>query len=179
MKQYFVKSIENQWFKGSWDEVVTQSYEHSRNGNEPFVIQCDTLQRINAPWHLSQQQVLDSEQIQPTAKRGRPKLGVRSKEVTLLPKHWEWLSIQQGGASGAIRKLIDQAMLVSPESDLMLIKQQKLDQFLYQCVGDQPGFEQCSRAIYQLKYDEFVDAIESWEPTLKSFILQKFAELES
>src|SRR5262245_35394061 len=29
--------------------------------------------------------------------RGRPKLGVIAREVTLLPRHWDWLATQPGG----------------------------------------------------------------------------------
>ena len=34
---------------------------------------------------------------------GRPKLGVVSREITLLPRHWDWLNSQPGGASVALR----------------------------------------------------------------------------
>src|SRR5665213_1978029 len=40
---------------------------------------------------------------------GRPKLGVQAREVTLLPRHWDWLNSQPGGASAALRKLVEEA----------------------------------------------------------------------
>jgi len=178
MKQYIAKTQANIWITGDWNLIVTTCYESSKTGNEPFVVECNEIKRINAPWHLSMDKVLASELNQSQPKRGRPKLGVYSKEITLLPKHWEWLTIQQGGASAAIRKLIDEAMKKTPKSDQLLIKKQKLDHFLYSSLGDQPGFEQASRAIYQLNINEFTNAIAPWDIIVKSFILQKFKELE-
>jgi len=178
MKQYIAKTEPNKWITGDWNEMVKACYDSCRGGNEPFIVECSEIKRIDAPWHLSKEKVLESQIIPDKPKRGRPKLGVSSKEVTLLPKHWQWLSIQQGGASAAIRKLIDEAMKVSPKSDLILINKQKLDQFLYSSMGDQPSFEQASRAIYHVNKEEFLSAIDTWNSTLRTFITQKFEELE-
>jgi len=178
MNQYIAKTNPNTWITGDWHSIVEACYDNCRAGNEPFIIECDEIKRIDAPWHLSKEKVLESQIVPDKPKRGRPKLGVSSKEVTLLPKHWQWLSIQQGGASATIRKLIDEAMKTSPKSDLILIDKQKLDQFLYGSMGDQPSFEQASRAIYQLNNNEFISAIESWHPLLKTFVIKKFEALE-
>ena len=40
---------------------------------------------------------------------GRPQLGVTPREVTLLPRHWDWLATQPGGASVALRTLVERA----------------------------------------------------------------------
>src|ERR1700690_3457045 len=40
---------------------------------------------------------------------GRPRLGVVAREVKLLPRHWDWLASQPGGASVALRKLVEEA----------------------------------------------------------------------
>ena len=49
--------------------------------------------------------------------RGRPRLGVVSREVTLLPRHWAWLSAQRGGASATLRRLVDDARRMNHEQD--------------------------------------------------------------
>src|SRR5688572_29815503 len=49
--------------------------------------------------------------------RGRPKLGVVAREVTLLPRHWDWLASQPGGASVALRKLVEVARRSSGDAD--------------------------------------------------------------
>src|SRR3954447_21903373 len=54
--------------------------------------------------------------IQPRG-RGRPKRGVVAREVTLLPRHWEWLNAQPGGASVALRRLVDAARRTHGETD--------------------------------------------------------------
>ena len=48
-------------------------------------------------------------QLPPPRGPGRPKLGVVAREITLLPRHWDWLAQQTGGASVAIRKLVEEA----------------------------------------------------------------------
>ena len=55
-----------------------------------------------------------SENTPEIKQRGRPKLGVISKEVTLLPRQWEWLASQRGGASATLRRLVDEAKRQPP-----------------------------------------------------------------
>ena len=50
----------------------------------------------------------------PKPGRGRPRLGVVAREVTLLPRHWDWLAAQPGGASQALRRLVDRARAPPP-----------------------------------------------------------------
>ncbi|EIZ80767.1 hypothetical protein WSK_0740 [Novosphingobium sp. Rr 2-17] len=77
--------------------------------------------------------------------RGRPALGVEAREVTLLPRHWEWLAAQSGGASVSLRKLVEAAMRAG-RSD-----RECLDaacRFLTVMAGDRPGYEEATRALY-------------------------------
>ena len=78
--------------------------------------------------------------------RGRPKLGVTAREVTLLPRHWDWLNDQPGGASAALRRLIDAARK-APEAE-MRSRRDTAYRFLAAIAGDYPGFEEASRALY-------------------------------
>src|ERR1700753_1392953 len=41
--------------------------------------------------------------------RGRPTLRGVPRQGTLFPRHWEWLAAQSGGASVALRRLVDEA----------------------------------------------------------------------
>lgn len=82
------------------------------------------------------------------AGRGRPKLGVVAREVTLLPRHWEWLSQQPGGASAALRRLVDDARKTHAEADEARQKQQAIYGAMSALAGDLPGFEAASRALF-------------------------------
>lgn len=77
--------------------------------------------------------------------RGRPALGVEAREVTLLPRHWEWLATQPGGASVSLRKLVEAAMRAGRS------ERECLDAaccFLTVMAGDRPGYEEAIRAMY-------------------------------
>lgn len=80
--------------------------------------------------------------------RGRPKLGVVAREVTLLPRHWEWLNGQPGGASVALRKLVDAARGASEAKDRMRQAQEAAYRFMTAMAGDLAGYEEATRALY-------------------------------
>ncbi|MDZ7936814.1 MAG: DUF2239 family protein [Rhodoferax sp.] len=80
--------------------------------------------------------------------RGRPKLGVAAREVTLLPRHWEWLASQPGGASVALRKLVEVARRVSEDKDRVRQAQAVGYKFMSTMAGHEPGFEEASRALF-------------------------------
>jgi len=82
------------------------------------------------------------------ARRGRPRLGVVAREVTLLPRHWDWLSAQPGGASVTLRKLVDAARKSGGASERIRRTQDVTHRFLYAVAGDLPGFEEVARALY-------------------------------
>src|ERR1700690_1044417 len=79
---------------------------------------------------------------------GRPRLGVVAREVTLLPRHWDWLRRQPGGASIALRKLVDQARRVSGDRDRTRAAQEAAYHFISAMAGNLPGFEEAARALF-------------------------------
>ena len=82
------------------------------------------------------------------ARRGRPKLGVVAREVTLLPRHWDWLSQQPGGASVTLRKLVEQARKTHAGADAQRARREGAYRFMSALAGDAPGFEEASRALF-------------------------------
>jgi uncharacterized protein len=80
--------------------------------------------------------------------RGRPKLGVAAREVTLLPRHWEWLAAQPGGASVALRKLVEVARKASDDKDRVRLAQSVGYKFMSTMAGHEVGFEEASRALF-------------------------------
>ena len=101
-------------------------------------------------------------------KRGRPKLGVTSKEVTLLPRHWEWLARQPGGASATLRKLVDTARKAG-SSDRE--KRDAAYQFHSAMAGDYPHFEDAIRALYANDRSRFETLAADWPVAVRDHAL--------
>ncbi len=79
---------------------------------------------------------------------GRPKLGVTAREVTLLPRHWDWLAAQPGGASVALRRLVEEASRTHQERDRRRRAQESAYRFVTALAGDAPGYEEALRALF-------------------------------
>jgi len=94
--------------------------------------------------------------------RGRPKLGVVAREVTLLPRHWTWLNAQPGGASVALRKLVESARRGNGDGDRRRAGQEATYRFMHAIAGDQPGFEAAARALFAGDLGKLEDAIADW-----------------
>jgi uncharacterized protein len=111
--------------------------------------------------------------------RGRPKLGVVAREVTLLPRHWDWLSTQPGGASVALRKLVEQARKASGDSDRRRAAQEAAYRFMSAIGGDLPGFEEASRALFAYDRRRFGDLIAGWPEDVRDHAIKlAFSDLE-
>lgn len=95
-------------------------------------------------------------------KRGRPKLGVVAREVTLLPRHWEWLATQTGGASAALRRLVDAARKHPSAQDRARVAQNAAYTFMNAIAGDLAGFEEAVRALFAGDRERFTQKIGSW-----------------
>jgi hypothetical protein len=94
--------------------------------------------------------------------RGRPKLGVTAREVTLLPRHWEWLAAQPGGASVALRKLVEAARRESEGPDRRRAARDAAYRFASVMAGDRPGFEDMSRALFAGDGEVFAARVAEW-----------------
>lgn len=101
------------------------------------------------------------------AGRGRPKLGVVAREVTLLPRHWDWLAAQPGGASVALRKLVDQARKASEWDDMVRRIREATSRFLSAIAGDLPQYEEATRALFAGDKDRFDDLVAGWPADIR------------
>src|SRR5215471_10778368 len=93
---------------------------------------------------------------------GRPKLGVVAREVTLLPRHWDWLNSQPGGASVALRKLVEEARRANDGADRVRIARESAYRFLSAMAGNEPGFEEATRALFAGNRQRFEEHIRAW-----------------
>ena len=100
-------------------------------------------------------------------KPGRPKLGVVAREVTLLPRHWGWLASQPGGASVALRKLVEHAIKANRSRDSVRRAQESTYRFVSAMAGNEPLFEEAIRALFGNQQKRFHKMIEPWPPDVR------------
>lgn len=108
----------------------------------------------------------------PLRSAGRPKLGVVPREVTLLPRHWEWLSAQPGGASVALRKLVELASRDARAADTMREARDAAYRFMHELMGDAAGFEEASRALFAGDGERFRRLIAEWPEGVRRHLLE-------
>ena len=101
--------------------------------------------------------------------RGRPKLGVVAREVTLLPRHWDWLNAQPGGASVALRKLVETARRANAENDRRREAREAAYRFLSAMAGDLAGFEEASRALFAGDGRRFAEIVAAWPQDVAAY----------
>lgn len=101
--------------------------------------------------------------------RGRPKLGVVAREITLLPRHWEWLATQPGGASVALRKLVDVARRTNIDEDRTKAARDAAYRFMHAIAGDMSQFEEVIRALYRGDDARFRELIAAWSRDIAAY----------
>jgi hypothetical protein len=114
--------------------------------------------------------VVDEPHAEAPRGRGRPKLGVVAREVTLLPRHWEWLAHQPRGASGALRKLVEDASR-NPEQRTRAAANAAYN-FLHAIAGDRPGYEEALRALFANDRVKLEARIASWPADIRAHALR-------
>ena len=181
---------------GKLETVITKVKQDFPN-REALLIETDSCKRLDINWQGTLDEVLsrlsltkstDSElsthessdsSVKP--KRGRPKLGVVSKEVTLLPRHWEWLSQQSGGASVTLRRLVDkarqEARQESGAEDETKRQQNQLYKFISIFAEQLPDVEEAMRALYRQDGDLFIQSIQNWPTDIRQFCENKFVTI--
>ena len=93
---------------------------------------------------------------------GRPKLGVTAREVTLLPRHWDWLAAQPGGASVALRKLVEAEMKAGEGPERARRARERAYRFMTAMAGDLPDYEEATRMLFAGDWTAFDVAVEGW-----------------
>ena len=146
-----------------------------RNGEAAVLVFDDeTGARVDVDVHGSDAEVLarlepaarPAPEPPPDAPRGpgRPRLGVVAREVTLLPRHWEWLATQPGGASVALRKLVEEARRANEGADRVRHAREAAYRFMSALSGNAPGFEEASRALFAGAGARFDAETAGWPP---------------
>jgi uncharacterized protein len=113
----------------------------------------------------------DSPPAEPRG-RGRPRLGVVAREVTLLPRHWDWLNAQSGGASVALRKLVEQARRTNGDADRARACREAAYHFMAVMAGDLPNFEEAARALFADDKPRMASLIAMWPADIRDHIVK-------
>jgi len=104
---------------------------------------------------------------------GRPRLGVVSREVSLLPRHWEWLEQQPNGASASLRRLVDEARKRDPGKERARLAMAAAGRIMSAIAGNLPGYEEASRALYAADRANFEERILDWPHDIRAYIQRR------
>lgn len=141
-----------------FDDVTSVQVEIDFRGSAEQVLQRLSLNET----HTAQTAKAASSDEAPRGP-GRPKLGVIGREVTLLPRHWDWLNQQPGGASVALRKLVEDARRHCEERDQIRLAQEYAYRFMSAMAGDLVNFEEATRAFFAGDQARFAELSEPWQ----------------
>lgn len=103
---------------------------------------------------------------------GRPKLGVTAREVTLLPRHWDWLAGQPGGASVALRKLVEGALKEAEGPDRARGSKEAAYRLMTTLAGDRPGYEEATRMLFAGDWTAFDAAVVEWPSDIRAVVTE-------
>ncbi len=110
--------------------------------------------------------------------RGRPRLGVTAREVTLLPRHWDWLAAQPGGASAALRRLVDQARRDSVGEDRRREARDVTHRVMTALAGNLPNYEAALRALYSGDQSAFSRSLGDWPQDVRDYVQALMVRIE-
>jgi hypothetical protein len=103
---------------------------------------------------------------------GRPRLGVVSREISLLPRHWEWLECQPNGVSAALRRLVEEARKDEGSDQTVRARIESVGRVMTALAGNLPGFEEACRGLYRRDLDSLSQSMEGWPPDIRTYILE-------
>jgi hypothetical protein len=125
------------------------TYLRGKPEAQPLLFDLETGKQVDLDWRNPAAQTQKAAAAAPQrAGKGRPKLGVVAKEVTLLPRHWDWLARQPGGASVTLRKLIERASKDPAPAEKQRARAEAAYHFMHAVAGNLPGFEEASRLLF-------------------------------
>ena len=150
-----------------FDDATGKSFDIDTRGSEREV-----LARLGPPPSAAPDEATAAEEPSAPRGKGRPRLGVVAREVTLLPRHWEWLNAQPGGASVALRKLVDEARRNNGERDRQRLARDAAYRFLSAMAGDLPGFEEAARALFAGDGERYAALLRDWPADVRDYALR-------
>ncbi len=156
---------------GNLETVLRAIWDIAGEDVQLLIVEDDTGRPVDFDLRGSLAEVLARYQPLPRTKGpGRPRLGVVSREVSLLPRHWEWLERQPQKASGTLRRLVEAARKNDSGVTRSREKIEAADRFLWSIAGNLEGAEEVSRALYAGNWSVFDELISPWPPDIKDHV---------
>jgi hypothetical protein len=142
-----------------------------------LIFEDQTGRQVDFDFRGAPEEVLDrADPAGPRTGPGRPKLGVVAREITLLPRHWEWLERQPSGASAALRRLVDEARKREPGRERARLVREAASKVMWAMAGDLPNFEEASRALFGRDQARFEKLIAAWPKDLRKHLARLVRE---
>lgn len=142
----------------------------------------DVLARLREHPSFKEAQAVPVEPVKARSGPGRPKLGVVCREVSLLPRHWQWLEQQPAGISGSLRRLVEEARKRGRAKEAARVARDAVGRFMWGMAGDLPGFEEASRALFAKDEKRLRELIQGWPCDVRDHaerLLGRFLRLDS
>jgi hypothetical protein len=136
-------------------------------GDRVLVFEDETGRQVDFDLRGTPEEVLARAEP-PKAGPGRPRLGVVSREVSLLPRHWEWLEQQPNGISAALRRLVEEARKREPDRARARLARDAAARFMWAMAGDLPGFEEATRALYAGETGRLRKLVRPWPADVRA-----------
>jgi len=158
---------------GELEAVLTKvKHKLDKDGIEQLLIfEEQTGRQADFDWSGTLEEVLERELPKPALQGpGRPKLGVVSREISLLPAHWAWLEEQPNGISAALRRLVDEASKRDPDKQRARKAREATGRFMTALAGDRPNFEEAMRALYAGERDKVESLTQRWPKSIRAQI---------
>lgn len=154
--------------------VLTAVKQYLDSNAEPVLIfEDDTGRQADFNFSGSLDDVLERERATSTRTRpGRPKLGVVGREVSLLPRHWEWLEEQPNGISAAIRRLVDEARKREPGAQRARRLRDAISRFMWSMAGDLPDYEESARALHAGDDARLGELTRKWPADVREHVMR-------
>jgi hypothetical protein len=160
---------------GTLTTLLAQAKAHLDRGGDPSLVifEDQTGLQVDFDFRGSLDEVLArAAPVPPRPGPGRPRLGVVSREVSLLPRHWEFLERQPNGISAALRRLVDEARKREPDEGRARAAQEAASRFMWAMAGNLPGFEEASRALFAADKERFERLTRDWPADIRAHLLR-------
>jgi len=164
---------------GNRDSILSQIKQYTDSSEERVLIFEDISgKQVDFDFSGSIDDVLERARARsPKAGPGRPKLGVVGREISLLPRHWDWLEDQPNGISAAIRRLVDEARKREPGAQRARRLRDGIARFMWSMGGDLPNFEEATRALYGESDARLEELIAPWPDDVREHVLRLAGEV--
>ncbi len=171
---YSVFAGQRHLITGELHSVLVRTKEYLERAADPRVLIFDdeSGRQVEFDFRGTVDEVLARETPEQRAGPGRPKLGVVSREVSLLPRHWQWLESQPNGISAALRRLVEEARKREPEKQRARRARDAAGRVMTALAGDLPGFEEALRALYAGDGERFRQLVRKWPADVRAHLLR-------